>query len=369
MKICLDARQLRQAKTGLGRYAVNLVRQIAAVDSENEYVILRRDPGETPLTQAANFTEVAAPYGISSPRNQLFGARVVNPIKADIYHALYHFLPIGVRARKVVVTLHDLFWIENASLTTDVRWLGWLKRLRGGMAIGHALRRAEHIISISASSRDTACRRLGLPENKFTVIHHGVDPVFYDPLTAPLPEACQDKRFIFSLGAAKPYKNLARLIQAFAAILPSYPDLFLVLTGRGDSYPALMRLVSQLRLESNVVFTSQLSDAEIRTCFARAQLFAFPSILEGFGLPLIEAMAGGCPVLTSDRSAMAEVVGDAAVCVDPLDVDAIAAGLRRLLDDEAFRHQLIAQGRHRSEQFTWQDCAAQTLTVYDRLMT
>ena len=369
MKICLDVRELREVKTGLGRYALNLVRQIAAVDGENEYVVLRRQSYPEPLVNAENFREIPVPFGISATRNQLLGAGIINQIDADIYHALYHFLPLGVRARKIVITLHDLIWIEHASLAAEAQLMQLMKKLRGRPLIGRALRRADHVVAISDATRRAAMSRFSFPAEKFSVIHHGVDAAFQDPDGAPLPEVCRGKRFAFSLGTSTPYKNLPRLFRAFARVAADFPDLFLLVAGRGDTYASLWRLARDLDLGGRVIFTGQLSDAEIASCFRHAVFFAFPSIVEGFGLPVLEAMACGCPVLTSNTSSLAEVSNGAALCIDPLEEDALVAGMRQLLTDDGLRRRLAAEGMKRSERFTWKSCGEKTLAVYRHVLS
>ena len=137
--------------------------------------------------------------------------------------------------------------------------------------------------------------------------------------------------------------------------------------GRGEGNPALVRLAHQLGLSDRVLLAGQLSDEQIRACLAHALFFAFPSLIEGFGLPVLEAMASGCPVLTSNCSSLAEVAGEDAVLVDPLDTTAIAAGMQRLLTDSALRQRLLHQGRQRAAAFTWEDAAQQTIQLYKQL--
>ena len=368
MKISLDAREWRQTETGPGRYASNLVEQIVSADRTNEYVVLRLRANSDSLKGAENTREIPVSFGMSSMRNQLAGARVINSLDLDVYHALFHFLPLGVRAKRIVLTLHDLIWVEHASLAAEAPLRQWMKRMRGGPFIGRALRRADHVIAVSEATRQAALSRFSLPAEKVSVIYHGVDPVFRGPVVAPLPEVCRGRRFVFALGTSKPYKNIGRLIRAFAIISADFPDLFLVITGRAEAYPTLSGLAADLAIGNRVVFADRVSDAQIRSCFEHADFFAFPSIVEGFGLPVIEAMAAGCAVLTSNRSSLAEISGDAAHCVDVLEVDALAAGMRRLLTDDELCRQLVARGLEKSREFTWERSAAQTLDVYRRVM-
>ena len=127
MRICIDARSLRDVPTSLGRYAADLVSHIAKLDRENEYIVVRRPSRHGPIAEQANFREIFAPHDISSPHNILAGARVINRLDADVYHSLYHFLPIGVRARRIVITLHDLIWVNHPHLADGRRWRRWIK--------------------------------------------------------------------------------------------------------------------------------------------------------------------------------------------------------------------------------------------------
>lgn len=354
---------------GIGRYTLNLIRQIASMDRRNEYVILRHVSCPHPIVVQENFTEVSVPFGMSSARNLFTGAAVVNPIQADIYHALTPFLPIGIRAKHIVVTLHDLIKMNHFDIFYENRWRGWLKSRAIGSLVRRAVATADAVIAVSESTRQAALTHFALPDSKLTVIHHGVDPTFSSGfLSASHPAIREGRRLIFSLGNTRPYKNARRLIHAFGIIAPRHPDVFLIIGGRGDDYPFLIQRSHELGISGRVFFIDQLNDTEVRACFSKALFFAFPSLVEGFGLPLIEAMASGCPVLTSNTSSLPEIAGDAAFLVDPLDIDSIASGMTRLIEDESLRQRLIRKGRQRVARFTWQACAEKTLGVYHSLM-
>ena len=223
-----------------------------------------------------------------------------------------------------------------------------------------------------------------MPADKVTAILHGVAPAWHSGNSEPAPfdlgnatdqdraqrdilDGLAERPFAFGLGNSLPYKNLPRLVRAFAQVAPAHPDLALVFAGRGEGNPQLVRLAHQLGLSDRVLLVGQLSDDQIRACFAHALFFAFPSLIEGFGLPVLEAMASGCPVLTSNCSSLAEVAGESAVLVDPLDIASIAAGMQRLLTDSALRQRLSHQGRHRAAAFTWEDAAQRTIQLYKQL--
>ena len=379
MRICIDARSLRDVPTSLGRYAADLVSHIAKLDRANEYIVVRRPSRHGPIADQANFREIFAPHDISSAHNILAGARVINGLDADVYHSLYHFLPIGVRARRIVITLHDLIWVDHSYLADGRRWRRWVKGSLGSLGIRRAIAAADHIIAVSSSTRQAALDH-GVPADKVTAILHGVAPAWHSDNSEPalfdldnttdqrdILDGLAERPFVFGLGNSLPYKNLPRLVRAFAQVAPTHPDLALVFAGRGEGNPQLVRLAQQLGLSDRVLLVGQLSDEQIRACFAHALFFAFPSLIEGFGLPVLEAMASGCPVLTSNCSSLAEVAGESAVLVDPLDIASIAAGMQRLLTDSALRQRLSHQGRQRAAAFTWEDAAQQTIQLYKQL--
>ena len=379
MRICIDARSLRDVPTSLGRYAADLVSHIAKLDRENEYIVVRRPSRHGSIADQANFREIFSPHDISSAHNILAGARVINALDADVYHSLYHFLPIGVRARRVVITLHDLIWVDHSYLADGRRWRRWVKGSLGSMGIRRAITTADHIVAVSQTTRQAALDH-GVPADKVTAILHGVAPAWHSDNSEPAPfdlgnatdqqailDGLAERPFAFGLGNSLPYKNLPRLVRAFAQVAPAHPDLALVFAGRGEGNPQLVRLAHQLGLSDRVLLVGQLNDDQIRACFAHALFFAFPSLIEGFGLPVLEAMASGCPVLTSNCSSLAEVAGENAVLVDPLDIASIAAGMQRLLTDSALRQRLSRQGRHRATAFTWEDAAQQTIQLYKQL--
>ena len=366
MRICLDARSLGRQMTGLGRYAAHLVYHLTQLDPKNEYVVLRRPSPRGPIAVGKRVREVVLPYDLSTVRNAIRGARVVDELAPDLYHALFHFLPLRLRTRPRVVTLHDLIWVDHARLADGRRWRRWVKGTVGAWGVYHAVRSADHVIAISDSTRRAAISAWGLPDTKFTTIHHGVDrfPGVRSPSEMTGSRA---QGFILALGNALPYKNMPRLIRGFSSISEEFPQVHLVLAGRGETYRDLGRLVDRLGMSGRVEFRERPSDREVEMLLADALLFAFPSLVEGFGMPMLEAMANGCPVLTSQSSSLPEVAGDAAILVDPLDADSIGAGMRLLLRDGLLRRCLSERGRRRARAFTWEACARSTLDVYERL--
>ena len=367
MKICLDARQIRRYPTGLGSYAKSLVKHLAVADSDNDYVVLRHD-SDAALVEQENFTEVALPYTIFTLRNMISGAAAVRQIDADIYHSLFHFLPLGDGLPTTLVSLHDLIAIEHSKLSLDSRTKRWWKSSWARPLLRRSLAKVDHIVATSDSTRDAVLARYNLRSERVSTIQSGVDDRWRGTQGIDVPDVANSgRRFIFSLGNTHPYKNVPRLLHAFASITPVFPDVDLVVSGRGRSYRTLVRLARRLDISARVKFTGTPSDAQVKGCFREALFFAFPSLVEGFGLPVLEAMASGCPVLTSNCSALKEVAEGAAELVDPTDTNAIAAGMTKLIQREDLRRDLVELGRKRASAMTWEQTARQMIALYRQL--
>ncbi len=368
-RIGLDMRMVDRFETGLGRYARELARHLPALRPEWDFILIKRPllSGEV-LGRAPNVSEVTVSGCLDHPRNLLTGP-AINHLGLDVYHSLHHFLPPGLRVPRVALTLHDLIWVEHARLTFDTRcaWLLWrVTHLYGLATMRHALGRADHVVAISAHSAARARARYGLPPGRVSVVHHGADHAFRNGNGPPRCET--DEPYLLSLGNSKPYKNLRGLLHAFARVALRHPGLRLKLVGRGVSFRNLRMLAERLGVSDRVEFVGRVDDAELRRLLAGARALVFPSLIEGFGFPLVEAMAQGCPVVTSDIPVVREIVGDAAVCADPARPAAIAAAIGRVLGDEDLRRRLGALGRERSTCFTWTACAERTAAVYRELL-
>ncbi|MCU0558957.1 MAG: glycosyltransferase family 4 protein [Desulfobacterales bacterium] len=368
-RIGLDARMVDIIETGLGRYARELARRLPALRPEWDFIVIKRPRlARVQLGEGPNVRETLLPGFLDHPRNLLAGPQL-NRLGLDLYHALHHFLPLGLRVPRVVVTLHDLIWQEHARLTFDTphSWLKWrLTHLYGCATMRHVLAGAHHIIAISRHTARRAQARYRWPAERMSVVHHGADHM---PVNRTRDHADDSgEAYLFSLGNSKPYKNLRGLLRAFALVAPRHPGLRLKIAGRGDSYHRLQVFADRLRINAQVDFCGMVSNDELRRMLSGARALVFPSLIEGFGFPLVEAMALGCPVITSDIPIAREVAGDAAVFADPLRPDAIAAAIERVLKDARLRIRLRQVGLLRAQDFAWVDSAEQTAGVYGRLL-
>ncbi len=370
MRICIDARNIRQSPSGLCRYAMHIVQGLARIDKENEYIILRDKRFRKRIVDNDNFTDVYDPLkDTGSVQNALFGRFVVNPMKVDVFHSLNQVVPYGLKAKRIVTTLHDLMWLEAAHLSLDNPLMARGANLLARTSFAYSYKRAHVIISISKAT-DTIFKR-HYPEigYKSRVISHH-DVFFLDPSTAEkfdLEELNQELpgQYIFSIGNTKPYKNVDGIIKAFAKIASSKPELHVVIVGRMDRRPALQALAAQLGVENRVYFVKQqVSDNDLKLLFKRAQFLAFPSFYEGYGIPILESLSLGCPVLGSTVDVVVETSGGAATYVDPHDIDAMAKEMNKIIEQPEFRQNLIQGGYDYLESIRDYDSVAMTHETY-----
>ena len=371
MRVCLDARGIKRTMTGHGRYERELIRAIARIDRDNEYIVVLNNRLRERVIDQENFLEVRLPGRQTSLTNLAFGAKRIERIDWDVFHSLHQFLPRAIRGR-TVVTLHDLFRIEHPNLIHS----GILKRaytrgvqVRDLLSIPYALRRADHVISISQYTADRANQRFGIDPRHMTVVPHGVAERFLIA-GSTLREGRQiaDPPFFLMLGDSTRHKNVHGAIEALAILGDRRPELELHVVGNGSEYGRLRRMGETFGVGNRVKLFSQVSDDEVIRLMQTAVGFVFPSLLEGFGLPILEAQAVGCPVIVSNIGAPAEVAGEAAIHVDPYDATHIADAMDRLHTDRDFNRTLGALGREHALEYTWTRAAVATIDVYKRVM-
>ena len=375
MRVGIDVSILRRGvASGTAVYAYNLARALLGLDEGPELVLYfgarASKEGEEALERlgrlGATVLRGPAPWRWSpdgawwlglAPRARTLWRSV------DVYHFGEFYFPRGP-AVPCVATVHDLtpqrFPEQHQRLNRALhdRRLRWIVR--------HAAR----VIVVSDATRRDLLERTGIDPARADVVHeargHGaIEPA---PLAAVLRRhRLTDLPYVLMVGTLEPRKNHVRTLHAFEAIAERFPTLRLALAGDwGWRSAAIRRALEASPARHRVHVLGRVREADLPGLYAGARVFAFPSLYEGFGIPLLEAMAAGTPVLTSDVSSMPEVAGDAALLVDPHSVDAIRAGLERLLTDEPLRARLVAAGRTRERTFTWARAARRTLDVYLR---
>jgi len=364
--IGLDARMVGPTPSGLGTYAIGLARALVARDRENRYVVIRRPDAPGPIVPDARAADVVVAGPLDAPGNLLQGG-TISRLGLDLYHSLHHFLPLRLRVPRVVLTVHDLIWIEHRGLIVD-RY-GAVERLAthwyARAAMGYAVHRADRLIAVSAYTRDRVAAYYRLDPESIAVVHHGVDGGIAAARAVP---SGASRPYFLVLGNTRPYKNVPTALEAFAICARGNRAVDLVIAGRGDSARRLGALARRLGIADRVRFAGPVSDADRLRLFHGATALVFPSIVEGFGLPVLEAMAAGCPVIASNSGAVAEVAGDAARLCDPRDAGAFAAAMTTLLDAPVAAGELCSRGLARARQFSWDRSADQTLAVYRVLL-
>lgn len=287
---------------------------------------------------------------------------------ADLFHATDYLLPPLLRARGLV-TVHDLSYLRHpeAALPALARFLG--------AAVPRSLARARLVLADSQSTQRDLEQLLGLPPRRVAVVGAGVEPRFGQALGPAEMEAVRTRldlpgRYILGLGTLEPRKNFLGLIRAFERLAPAHPDLHLFIAGgRGWLYEPILAAAAGSAFADRIRLAGFVDDRDLPALYRMAEAFAFPSFYEGFGIPILEAMASGTPVVTADNSSLPEVAGDAALRVETGDDAALADALVRILDQPALRAELIARGRARAAGFSWEAAASRLSAAYAGLMT
>lgn len=343
MRIALDATySVGENLSGVGVYSREMLAGLARAHAEAEFLFCYR-----PHRLLRSFSE-------RLPRNcrRRLLQEPLAPRSADLFHGLNQRLP-RVRLRRAVSTFHDLF-----VLTGEYSSLEFRRRFE--QQARDAAARSDLVLTVSEFTARQVEELLGVERARLRVIRHGVRLANGQDSTRPR------EKIVLHVGAVQKRKNIARLVAAFAA-LP--PDWRLVLAGSfGYGAAEILREIERSPRRESIEVLGYVPGEELARWYERASIFAFPSLDEGFGMPVLEAMALGVPVLTSDRSALPEVAGDAAVLVDPTDVDAIAAGLSRMAADEGLRQELGSRGRLRAAAFPWEAAVSKTWAAYCELL-
>jgi glycosyltransferase involved in cell wall biosynthesis len=362
MRIALDARTATAPKTGDRTYCLNLIRALSAVNGENEYLLCTAAAAPT-LTDGlgARFKVMPIPASPAWTWTPVHFPMALRRMEAALAHVQYFIPPIA--PCPVITTIHDVSFRRHPG------WFPPKHRALLNLLIPAAARGATRVIVGSGHARDELIHFYDLPPEKIAVTPYAADPLFR-PMPIDEAKAAVRERFgvrgayLLAVGVLQPRKNLPRLVRAFARIVAQFPHRLLLVGKEGWAADELRSALAAPGLAERVHFTGYVADADLPVLYAAADLFVYPSLYEGFGLPTLEAMACGTPVLTSTTSSLPEVVGDAAVMVDPTDEAAIARSMADLLGSPAWREELRGRGVARAKLFSWEETARQTLAVY-----
>lgn len=363
--IVIDGVCLGRRKTGNETYIRGLLDGLAA--RAGAWTIGDRGVRFSVLTTEAHngerqacFEWIDIPLGNLATRNLLTIPRLLSRLRPDVYHGVY-WIRWWSTPCPTLLTVHDLSFVSfPQGFKAHERWV-YANVIR---RCAHA---ADHLTTISRFSKKELVERWHLPPSKVTVTYLGTDARF----CPELPSSTAPEPYLLAVGNLHPRKNLRRLIEAFVLLKQRHalPHKLRIVGQKAWLFDDVFESVRRHGMEDDVVFTGYLSDGEVVETYRRADVTIYPSLYEGFGFPPLEAMASGCPVVCSTAASIPEVAGDAAVMVDPTSVEAIAEGIHRLLSDQQLRRTLIDRGFAQAKKFTWEQCAAETVEAYGRVIT
>ncbi len=370
MKIAIDIRTVTPVRSGVGNYVLNLLEGLRRVAPQHQYFLVglphNLDTLGWPL-EADQIYRTAISHE-SHPLGDMWEhcwlPRVLEKNRVDVLHGPATLIPLRRGGYASVVTVHDLvaFLFPETIPRKYAVYMRWL--------LTKVVKRADRIISVSYNTKEDMVRILGVEPEKITVVHEAAQPQFRPIKDRDKLEQVRRRYgipgpFIYHMGNIEPRKNLVRLVRAFMlARQELHRPVHLVITGqKGWLTGKLFRSLGGLDLGGHVIFTGYVPHQELPLLMNAARAFVFPSLYEGFGLPVLEAMSCGTPVITSRISSLPEIVGRAAVLVDPNDVESIAAGMVRVLEDQGLRWKLSAEGLVQARRFSWDKAAQETLRV------
>ena len=364
MRVAIDTRKLHDF--GIGTYIRNLLRHLARLDRESEYIALcRPEDSDDIRALGQNFRPVPNRSPHYSWQEQLSVPFAVLREKPDVFHAPHYVLPPLTPGRRVV-TIHDCIHLMFPEYLPYRLATVYARKM-----MGSATRRADRILTVSESSKRDILRFFPIDPDRITVIYNAIDERFR---TAPPEDAMSRVReryqledpFVLYVGNVKPHKNVERLVDAFALVRQQRSDelKLLIIGDEISKFQTLRRAVHRHQLHRHVRFLGFVGEDMLSVLYRLAGVFVFPSLYEGFGLPPLEAMACGAPVITSNVSSLPEVVGDAALLVDPHSAQDIADAIVRVLSDPSLAAQLRARGLARAAAFSWERSVEKTLQIY-----
>lgn len=360
-KIVIDA---RESGTSTGRYIDKLIEHLNKLKPEHKFIIFTKEHRLSYMRKIApNFKVVESPYKEFTFAEQLDLLKQLRKLEPDLVHFGMVQQPILYRG-KVVTTMHDLTTtrFKNPSknwiiFTIKQKVYRWVNKI--------AARKSRAIITASQYVKDDIARFAHINSRKITVTYEAAEPITDNPKSVT---ELENQKFIMYVGRPMPHKNLNRLIEAFTLVRQQDPALRLALIGKQDDvYKQIEKSVLQRKVK-NVVFTGFVSDGQLRWLYDNTVAYVFPSLSEGFGLPGLEAMVAGAPVVSSNATCLPEIYKDGAEYFDPESVEDMAVAIAKVLSDEKLRKQLIKKGAAVAAKYSWQRTAEQTLQIYNQAL-
>ena len=376
-RICIDYTPAYEQGGGIGRYVRELTAALAAEDHSSQYRLFvagstRKRLPQPPGTNFEWRPTVMTPRWLARIWQR---AKLPLPVEtftghADLYHATDFILPPTLPRTRTLLTVHDLSFVRvpDATIPSLRRYLE--------SVVPRSVRRADHVLADSRATKNDLMEVYRTPSDKITVLYSGVDSRFgrvsNEATLARILDkyGLKDLQYVLSVGTVQPRKNYSRMIRALSELRDRGSDVhYAIAGGSGWLEDEMYRSIRESRMDDRVHILGFVSDQDLPALYSGARALLAVSLYEGFGLPVLEAMACGTPVITSNLSSLPEVAGDAGVLVNPLDIDAITDSVVALLADSDLREQLIAEGLDHVKRFSWANAARQLKSVYDGLLS
>lgn len=359
--IVIDGRELR---TSSGRYVERLLHYLQVIDKNHQYsVLLKPQDIDGWELSNPNFSKVACPYKEFSFDEQLKLLPQIKSLKPDLVHFTFPQQPILYKG-KTVTTVHDLTTIRFTNPSKNLLLFKFKQQVYKHV-IKKSVRKTSQVIVPSQYVKEDLIKFTTINPDKVTVIHEAADFITDAPVLIP---SLQNTYFIMYVGRPLPHKNLLRLVEAFQIIQLQHRELLLVLAGKKDSNYSRIEKKVQKKSIKNVMFTDYVSEGQLRWLYEHCAAYIFPSLSEGFGLPGLEAMLHGAPVISSRATCLPEIYGDAAQYFDPLNVQSIADAINAVLVNSHLRFELLVKGKDQVAKYSWQQLAEQTLQIYNQVL-
>jgi glycosyltransferase involved in cell wall biosynthesis len=372
MKIVIDIQPIFKYKTGIGWYTQKLLKQLNSneiIFEGHGFNFLNRNNIQNDLANLKfkNKINSLMPYGIYRriwhylpiSYNALFDSN------ADIFHFFNYIVPPKIKG-KVIVTVYDMVYKLYPETMTKRNYKRLDKELK------RSVDRADKIITISENSKNEIIKFLNVDATKIEIVYPGIDRINYtkkysnDEINKVKKKYKLPSKYILYLGTLEPRKNIVRIIESYSKLKTQINEqIYLVIAGKkGWMYEEIFKKVESLGLENDVIFTGYVDEIDKHLLYKMSEVFVFPSLYEGFGMPVLEAMAAGVPVITSNTSALPEVVGDAGILINPNDVEELANAMKKVLEDKDLKQKLIKKGLTQSLKFSWEKSARKLLEIY-----
>lgn len=374
MNIAINTLPLYNTKVGMGKYIVELVNKIPQIDKNSTYFFyVSQENANFFQFQEKNIILKKVPVSLSSPFGKLVWEHIFLPFslwknKIVLYHAPGFVLPFFKLNKniKFIITLADMTFFSHPQYH-----MFWKQKYFKYM-IPRSIHKADKVIAISESTKKDILKHVSVDEKKIMVTHLGYDTLFskqsINKIIPILKKYNINFPYILFVGMLEPRKNVPSLIKAFAAIKNKQNHMLVIVGKKGWQYDKIFDWVQKLKLEQQVVFTGYVPDEHLSALYSGATCFVYPSFYEGFGIPIIEAMACGCPVITSNNSSMEEIAGDAAILVDPYDVQTITRAIETYLYNNDERKKRAKQGIKYVKRFSWETMVKKTEQIYKELL-